>query len=134
MSLISDFVSGKANHNSYILVGFFGSLIIGFFVYNYHMEYLYSASSSDHALLVRIITQGFSLALIVLGFSGSLYLGVWRYMRHNGDEKWLLIVLGVVHVLAFTALSGLLVGSHLFRATNGLASKVNTEMIHRLDD
>ena len=134
MNFILDFFNGKTNGNTYVQVGFLGSLVLGFFVYNYHMEYLYSASSSDHALLVRIITQGFSLALIVLGFSGSLYLGVWRYMRHNGDEKWLLIVLGVVHVLAFTALSGLLVGSHIYRASDGLLTKEHHSLRIKLDD
>lgn len=134
MNFISDFLNGKANGNTYVQVGFLCSLVLGFFVYNYHMEYLYSASSSDHPLLVRIIAQGVVLVFIVLGFSGSLYLGIWRFIHRNGNEKWLLIFLSVVHVISFTALSGLLVGSHLFRATNGLASKVNTEMIHRLDD
>ena len=134
MIFISDFLNGKANGNTYEQVGFLGSLILGFFVYNYQMEYLYSASGSDHTLLTHIVVQGVALAFIVLGFSGSLYLGIWRYIRRNGNEKWLFIVLGVVHVLAFTALSGLLVGTHLYRASNGLMSKANTVMIHSLDD
>ena len=134
MNFISDFLNGKANGNAYVKVGFLGSLVLGFFVYNYHMEYLYSASSSDHALLVRIVAQGVALASIVLGFSGSLYLGVWRYIRDNRAEKWLLIVLSVVHVLAFTALSGLLVGTHLYRASDGLLNKEHRESSANLSD
>ena len=134
MSSLLDFIKGKVSSNTYILVGFFGSLIIGFFVYDFHMEYLYSASSSDHTLLVRIITQGCALAVILFGFSITLYLGIWRYFRHNGVEKWLLIVLSVVHVLAFTAPSGLLVGSHLYRASDGLLNKEHRESSANLSD
>ena len=134
MNFISGYLDGKANHNTYIMVGFLGSIVLGFFVYNYQMEYIYSASSSDHSLLVRVIAQGVALAFIVFGFSGSLYLGIWRYIRHNGNEKWFLIVLSVVHILTFTALSGLLVGTHIYRAGYGLTTKANTVIIHRLDD
>ena len=134
MNFISDFLNGKANGNTYVQVGFLGSLVLGFFVYNYHMEYLYSASGSDHTLLTHIIVQGVALAFIELGFSGSLYLGIWRYIRDNRAEKWLLIVLSVVHVLAFTVLSGLLVGSHIYRASDGLFNKEHRESSANLSD
>lgn len=134
MNFISDFLNGKANGNTYVQVGFLGSLVLGFFVYNYHMEYLYSASGSDHTLLTHIIVQGVALAFIVLVFSGSLYLGIWRYIRYGGAEKWLHIVLSVVHALALTVLSGLLVGSHVYRAVDGLQTKEHLASSVNLSD
>ena len=134
MNFISDFLSGKANGNTYVQVGFLGSLVLGFFVYNYHMEYLYSASSSDHMLLWGILNKGAFLHVLVLAFSFLLYRAIWIYNRRGCSFPAELIIWVSIHFLIFTLLSTLVIGVNTYRAVDGLITKDNSILTNNLDD
>ena len=134
MNFISNFVKGRANHNTYILVGFFGSIILTFFVYNYHMEYLYSASSSDHSLLQSILIRGALLLVISYLFSFLLYRAIWLYKCRGGIGFVELISLACTHFLIFTLLSTLVIGNNAYRAANGLLTKEHKPLFYTIDD
>ena len=134
MRSLSDFIQGKDSSNTYILVGFFGSIIIGFFVYDFHMEYLYSASSSDHFLLLTILNKGALLLVISLAFSLVLYSALWLYKRGGGSWSFTLITLACAHFLVFTILSTLVIGANTYRAADGLITKEHKPLMGVLDD
>ena len=134
MRYLIDFIKGNNTFNAYVLVGLVGSLMLGFFVYNFHIEYMYSASSSDHILLWTILNKGALLLVTSLTFSFVVYSSIWQYKRRGGSHSVALITLACAHFLSFTLLSTLLISANAYRAAEGILTKEHQSLRSTLDD
>ena len=132
--MIKNFVQGRHLSNTYVAVGFIGSLILGVLNINYGMGNLYGASSSDHDLLWSIFIKGALLLVVTLTFSFMLYRAIWLYRRRGGSWSFTLITLACAHFIAFTLVSVLVIGTNSYRSADGLLNKDHQKLIGTLDD
>ena len=131
---LSCFVNGKATYDKYVQTVLFGSFLIGILVYSYHMDFMYSASSSDHALLKQIVIEGVCIATVLIGFSGLSLVGSLNCVRRIKQGKVLMTTLILLYLTFFVGFSALFIGSDIARAVEGLVNKKDEPTFHLLND
>jgi hypothetical protein len=119
---------------SYIARIFIGVLLL-FMCEEYSFAYLYSASSSDHTILIEITSYGSILVALTIGYTLS-WLKIVLVNLRSSTSLWQrgIVALWLTILLTYTLLNLALVGVNLVRAADGLLAQDHQAMIHVLDD
>ena len=125
--------------NAFSPMSYIARLLIGvlllFMCEGYSFAYLYSASSSDHTVLIEITTYGSILVALTIGYTFSRLKIVFvntrstlTLLQRGFIALWLTIL------LIYTLLNLALISVNLVRAADGLLAQDHQAMIHVLDD